>query len=105
MVLPLVLYRCENLSLTLREEHKFRVFETRVLRRIFGPRRDELTGGWRKPHIENLRNLYSSPSVIRMIKSRRMRWAGHVALMGEEERVWVIGGKARRKETTMKTKT
>jgi hypothetical protein len=58
------------------------VFENRVLRRIFGPKRDEVTGGWRKLHNEELHNLYSSPVVIRMIKSRRMRWAGHAARMG-----------------------
>jgi hypothetical protein len=63
--------------MTLREKHRLRVFENRVLRRIFGPNRDELMGGWRKLHNEVLHNLYSSPS--RMIKSRRMRWAGHVA--------------------------
>jgi hypothetical protein len=61
------------------------VFENRVLRRIFGPRRNEVMGGWRKLHNEELNNLYSSPSIIRMIKSRRMRWAGHVARRGEEE--------------------
>jgi hypothetical protein len=60
-------------SLTLREEHRLRVFENRVLRRIFGPKRDEVTGGWRKLHTEELHNVYSSPSIIRMIKSRRMR--------------------------------
>jgi hypothetical protein len=65
----------------LREEHRLRVFENRVLSRIFGPK-DEVTGGWRKPHNEELHNLYSSPSIIRMIKSRRMSWAGHVARMG-----------------------
>jgi hypothetical protein len=65
------------LSLTLREEHRLRVFENRVLRRIFGPKRDEVTEGWRKLHNEELHNLYSSPSIIRMIKSRRMRLAGH----------------------------
>jgi hypothetical protein len=64
------------LSLTLREEHRLTVFESRVLRRIFGPKRDEVTGGWRKLHNEGLHNLYSSPSIIRMNKSRRMRWAG-----------------------------
>jgi hypothetical protein len=63
----------------LREEHRLRVFENRVLRRIFGPKRDEVTGGWRKLHNEELHSLYSSPSIIRMIKSRSMRWAGHVA--------------------------
>jgi hypothetical protein len=78
-----VLYGCETLSLTLREEHRLRVFENRVLRRIFGPKRDEVTGGWRKLHNEELHGLYSSPSIIRVIKARRMRWAGHVAHMGE----------------------
>jgi hypothetical protein len=68
----------------LREEHKLRVFENRVLRRIFGPKRDEVTGEWRKLHNEELRDLYSSPSIIRIIKSWRMRWAGHVARMGEK---------------------
>jgi hypothetical protein len=63
------------------KEHRLRVFENRALRRIFGPERDEVTGGWRKLHNEELHNLYSSPSIIRMIKSRRMRWAGHVARM------------------------
>jgi hypothetical protein len=65
----------------LRDEHRLKVFENRVLRRIFGPKRDEVTGEWRKLYNEELRNLYSSPSIIRIIKSRRMRWAGHVALM------------------------
>jgi hypothetical protein len=70
---------------TVREEHKLRVFENRVLRRIFGTQRDGVTGGWRKLHKEELHNLYSSPSIIRIIKSMRMRWAGHVARMGGEE--------------------
>jgi hypothetical protein len=61
------------------------VFENRVLRRIFGPKRDEVTGGWRKLHNEELHNLYCSSSIIRMIKSRKMRWAGHVARMGRRE--------------------
>jgi hypothetical protein len=82
-----VLYGCETWSLPLREEHRLRVFENRVLRRIFGPKRDEVTGGWRKLHNEEIHNLYSSPSKIRMIKSRRMRWAGHVARMGEKRNV------------------
>jgi hypothetical protein len=68
---------------TLSEEHRLRAFENRVFRRIFGPKR-EVTGGWRKLHNEELHNLYSSPSIIRMIKSRRMRWAGHVARMREK---------------------
>jgi hypothetical protein len=66
-ILPVVLYGCETWSLTLREEHKLRVFENRVLRRIFGPKRDGLAGGWRKLHNEELHNLYSSPSIIRII--------------------------------------
>jgi hypothetical protein len=65
----------------LREEHRFRVFQNRVLRRIFGPKRDEVTGGWRK--LKELHGLYSSPSIIKMIKARRMRWVGHVVHMGE----------------------
>jgi hypothetical protein len=68
-----VLYGCETWSLTLREKHRLRVFENRVLRRIFGLKRDEVTGGWRQLHNEELHNLYSSPSIIRMLKSRRMR--------------------------------
>jgi hypothetical protein len=66
------------------------VFENRVLKRIFGPNRDEETGGWRKLHNEELHKLYSSPSVIRIIKSRRMRWAGHVARMGEKRNAYRI---------------
>jgi hypothetical protein len=77
-----VLYGCETWSLTLREEHRLRVFENRVLRRIYGQKRDEVTGEWRKLHNKELHGLYSSPSIIRIIKSRRMRWAGHVARMG-----------------------
>jgi hypothetical protein len=80
-ILPVVLYGCETWSLTLREEHRLRVFENRMLRRIFGPKRDEVTGGWRKLHNEELHILYSSPSIIRMIKSRKMGWAGHIARM------------------------
>jgi hypothetical protein len=81
-MLPEVLYGSETWSLTLREEYRLRVFENRVLRRIFGPKRDEVTGEWIKLHNEELRELYSSPSIIRIIKSRRMRWAGHAARMG-----------------------
>jgi hypothetical protein len=77
-----VLYGCGTWSLTLREEHRKRVFENRVLRRILGPKREEVTGGWRKLHKEELHNLYSSPSIIKMITSRKMRWAGYVARMG-----------------------
>jgi hypothetical protein len=80
------------------------VFENKVLRRIFGPKRDEVTGGWRKLHNEELCDLYSSPSIIRIIKSRRIRWAGHVAQMGEKEIRIGYWWEARRKETTRKTK-
>jgi len=84
VILPVVLYGCETWSLTLREERKLRVFENMVFRRISGPRRDEETGEWRRLHKEELNDLYSSPNIVRVIKSRRMRWAGHVARMGEE---------------------
>jgi hypothetical protein len=90
IILPVVLYGFETYSLTLREEHRLRVFENRVLRRIFGPKRDEVTGEWRRLHNEELHNLYSSPDIIRQIKSRRMRWAGHVARMGEERNVYKV---------------
>jgi hypothetical protein len=80
IILPVVLYGCKTWSLTVREKHKLRVFENRVLKRIFGPKRNEVTGDWRELHNEELRNLYSSASII--IKSRRMRWTGHVARMG-----------------------
>jgi hypothetical protein len=83
-ILPVVLYGRETWSLTLREERKLRVFENMVLRRIFGPRRDEVTGYWGKLHNEELNDLYNSPNNVRVIKTRRMRWAGHVAHMGEE---------------------
>jgi hypothetical protein len=88
MILLEVLRGCETWSLTLREEHRLRVFENRMLRRIFGSKRDEVMGGWRKPHNEELRGLYSLPSIIRMIKLRRIRWAGHVAQMGEKRNVY-----------------
>jgi hypothetical protein len=88
-----VLYGCETWSLALREEHRLGVFENRVLRRIFEPRRDEVTGDWRKLHNEDPHNLYSSPNIIRMIKSRRMRWTGHVARMGETNAYRILVGK------------
>jgi hypothetical protein len=90
---------CETWPLTLREEHKLRVFESRLLRRLFGPKRDGMTGGWRKVHNEELHDVYSSPSIIKIIKSRRMRWAGHVA------RIWETRNAFRGRETTRKTKT
>jgi hypothetical protein len=84
IILPVVLYGCETWSLTLREEHKLKVVENRVLRRIFGLKRDVIIGGWRKLHNEGLHYLYFSPNIIRMMKSRRLRWIGHVACMGEK---------------------
>ena len=82
-ILPVVLYGCETWSLTLREERRLRVFENRVLRRVFGPKRDKVTGEWRKLHNEEFRDLYSLPNIVRVVKSRKMKWAGHVARMGE----------------------
>jgi hypothetical protein len=84
IILPVVLYECGSWSLTLREERRLRVFENRVLRRVFGPRSDEVTGEWRKLHNEELNELYSLPNIVRVVKSRTMRWVGHVARMGEE---------------------
>ena len=83
IILPAVLYGRETWSLTLSEERRLRVFENRVLRRVFGPKRDEVTGEWRKLHNEELSDLYSLPDIVRVVKSRRMRWAGHVARVGE----------------------
>ncbi|KAJ4434405.1 hypothetical protein ANN_22966 [Periplaneta americana] len=82
-ILAVVLHGCETWTLTLREEHRLRVFENKVLRKIFGVKRDEITGEWRKLHNAELHALYSSPDIIRNIKSRRLRWTGHVAPMGE----------------------
>jgi len=94
IVLPVDLYGCETWSLTFREESWPRVFENRVLRRIFRPKRDEVPWECRKLHNEELNDLYCSPNIVRVIKSRRMRWAGHVARMGERRGVyWVLVGK------------
>jgi hypothetical protein len=102
ITLPVALYGCETSSRTLSEQHRLRVFDNRVLRGVFGPKRDEVTGEWRKLHNGELHVLYSSQHIIRKIKSRRIRWAGHVARMGKK-RVSGFGGKARRKEPTRKT--
>jgi hypothetical protein len=83
MVLPVILYGCKTWSLAFGIEHRLRVYESRVVRRIFGPKRDEIIGGWRKLHNEAHRNFYSSPNIIRLLKFRRVRWAEHVARMGE----------------------
>jgi len=87
IILPVVLYGCETWSLTLREERRLRVFEIRVFRKVFGPKRDEVTGEWRKLHNEELNDLYSLPNIVRVVKSGQMRWAGHVARMGEDSGV------------------
>jgi hypothetical protein len=88
----------------IREEHRLRVFENRALRRIFGPKRDEVTGGWGKLHNEELHNLYSSPSALRIIKPRRMRWTGHVARMGEKNVYRLLVGKPEGKRPLVESK-
>jgi hypothetical protein len=88
IILPVVFYGCETWSLTLREESKLRMFENRVLKRIFGHKRDEVTGEWRKLHNKELNDLYSSPSIVWVIKLRRMRWTEHVVCMGERRGVY-----------------
>jgi hypothetical protein len=90
IILPVVLYGCETWSLTLTQEQRLRVFENRVLRRIFGPKRDEATGEWGRLHNEELHDLYSSPNIVWVIKSRRMTWAGYVARMGEKRGAYRI---------------
>jgi hypothetical protein len=90
IILPVVLYGCETWSLTLREEHRLRVFENRMLRRIFGTKRDEITGERRKLHSGERHNLYSSQDIMRQIKSRGMRWAGCVVRMGEGRKLYKV---------------
>jgi len=85
VILPAVLYGCETWSLTFREQRRLRAFENRVLRRIFGPKRDKVTGEWRKLHNEELNDLYCSPNIVRVNKARRIRWVGHVARMGDRK--------------------
>ncbi|KAJ4429859.1 hypothetical protein ANN_22063 [Periplaneta americana] len=100
VILPVVLYGCETWTLTVREERRLRVFENKVLRKIFGSKRDEVTGEWRKLHNTEVHALYSSPGIIRNIKSRRLRWAGHVARMGESRNAYrVLVGRAEGKKT------
>jgi hypothetical protein len=89
IVYRIFVHKPERKSLILRDEYRLRVFENRVLRRIFGPKRDEVAGGWRKLHNEELHSLYSTPSIIRMIKSRRMRLAGHVTRTGEKWNTYI----------------
>jgi hypothetical protein len=90
IILPADLYGCETLSLTLREEHRLRIIENRVLRRMLGQNKEEVMGGWRKLDNEELHNLYSSPSIFRVIKSRKIKWARHVARMGQKRNVYRI---------------
>ncbi|KAJ4448580.1 hypothetical protein ANN_10599 [Periplaneta americana] len=98
VILPVVLYCCETWTLTLREEHRLRAFENKVLRKIFGAKRDEVIGEWRKLHNTELQALYSSPDIIRNIKSRRLRWAGHVPRIGESRNAYtVLVGRAKGK--------
>jgi len=113
IILPVILYGCEIWSLTLREERRLRVFENRVMRRVFGSKRDEVPGEWRILHNEELRDLYSLPKIVRVVKSRRMRWAVHVAriaegrgvhrfLVGKPEGKRPLGKPRRRREDNIK---
>jgi hypothetical protein len=104
-MVPIVVYGCETWSITLREERSLRVFENRVLRRIFEHKRDEVTGEWRKLYNEEFNGLYDSPTIVRVIKSTRMRWAGHVASMREKRVVYrVLVGKPERKSPLGRTR-
>ena len=99
IILPVVLYGYEALSLTLREEHRLRMFENKVLRKIFGVKKDEITEEWRKLQNAELYALYSSPNIIRSLKSRRLRWAGHVARMEQSRNAYrVLVGNRRERD-------
>jgi hypothetical protein len=105
IILPMVLYGCETWCLILREGHRQRVFENRVLWRIFGPRRYEVTEKWRNLHNKDLHDLYSAPSIVRIIKSGRMRWVGHVTQMGEKRSAYRLLTESQRpRKTTRKAK-
>jgi hypothetical protein len=93
MIVPVVWYGCETWSVTLREKHRLIVFENRVQRKLIAPKKDEVAGGVRRLHNEELCDLYFSPSILRVIKSRKMRWAGRLASMGEERHIWDFAGK------------
>jgi hypothetical protein len=104
VILPVVLYGCETWSPTLRKERRLRVFENRALRRLFGPNRNVVTGEWRKLHNEELNDLYCSPNIVQVIKSRRMKLAGYVACMSERSGAYrALVGKPGGKEATRKT--
>ena len=109
VILPVLLYGCETWPLTLREEHRLRVFENKVLRKIFWAKKDEITGEWRKLHNAELHALYSSPNTIRSLKSRRLRWArieqsrnSYRVLVGKPEGKRPLGSPGRRCEDNIK---
>jgi hypothetical protein len=103
MILPFVLYGRETWSLELGEKHRLGVSENKVLRGIFGPKGEEVAGGWKRLHNEELHNLYALPNVIRVINSRRIRWARHLARMGQRRNSRYFGWKTGREEITRKT--
>jgi len=103
IILPVLMYGCQTWSLTLREERRLRVFENRVLRRIFGPKRDVVTGQWRRLHNEELNDPYFSPNIV-WVNKPRIKLAGNVARMGGKRYTQYFGGETRGKETTRNTK-
>ena len=90
VILPVILYGCETWTLTLREDQRLQVFENKFLREIFGPKRDDQTSEWRRLHNSELHDLYGKPDIIRIVKSRRLRWTGHVTRMGNERGAWKL---------------